>query len=75
MSTSEGAAQGAAMLAAVGAGWFATVEDACRELVDVAEMTAPSVGTEIYPDQYRRYRELYPALSGTFHALGTGAPP
>ena len=32
-STSEGAAQGAAMLAGVGVGWFASVEEACRELV------------------------------------------
>jgi xylulokinase len=31
----EGAAQGAATLAAVGAGWFDTVQDACRSLVRI----------------------------------------
>ena len=32
-TTSEGAAQGAAMLAAVGAGWFRSVPDACGAIV------------------------------------------
>ena len=68
-SASEGAAQGAAMLAAVGAGWFESVEDACREWIRVTDVTAPSEDAARYSDAYDRYRELYPALAPTFHAL------
>ncbi len=68
-SASEGAAQGAAMLAAVGAGWFESVEDACRAWIRVTDVTAPSEDAARYSDAYDRYRELYPALAPTFHAL------
>ena len=64
----EGAAQGAATLAAVGAGWFDTVQDACRALVRTGETTPPSEAAGAYPRAYARYRELYPALAATFHA-------
>lgn len=67
-STSEGAAQGAAMLAAVGRGWFATVLDACRELVRLGDVLDPSRDARVYDEAYVRYRELYPALAPTFHA-------
>ena len=68
-STSEGAAQGAAMLAAVGLGWFASVEEACRDLVMLRDVIDPSGDTHVYEDAYARYRGLYPALAPTFHAL------
>jgi xylulokinase len=71
-STAEGAAQGAATLAAVGARWYRTVEDACRELVRVGDPTQPSPAAGTYADAYARYRELYPALAPTFHALHQG---
>jgi xylulokinase len=67
-STSEGAAQGAAMLAAVGAGWFDTVQDVCRALVRTGETTPPSEAAGAYTRAYARYRGLYPALAATFHA-------
>jgi len=67
-STSEGAAQGAAMLAAVGSGWFPSVEDACRTWVTLGEATDPSDPAS-YRELYARYRELYPALAPTFQAL------
>jgi xylulokinase len=67
-STSEGAAQGAAMLAAVGLGWFATVEGACRELVRLGVLLDPSQDVRFYDEAYERYRALYPALAPTFHA-------
>jgi xylulokinase len=70
-STAEGAAQGAAILAAVGAGWFPTVEEACDALVRIGEATGTSEPSA-YADAYARYRELYPALSPTFHSLGSG---
>jgi xylulokinase len=67
-STSEGAAQGAAMLAAVGLGWFATVQGACRELVRLGVVLDPSQDVRFYDEAYVRYRALYPALAPTFHA-------
>ncbi|MGZ8566724.1 MAG: xylulokinase, partial [Actinomycetota bacterium] len=67
-SGAEGAAQGAATLAAVGAGWFDTVQDACRALVRIGETTPPSEAASAYTHAYARYRELYPALAATFHA-------
>ncbi|HET9724141.1 MAG TPA: xylulokinase [Actinomycetota bacterium] len=70
-STAEGAAQGAATLAAVGAGWHPTVEEACLAFVRIGDPTDPS-GSADYEDAYSRYRELYPALRPTFHALSEG---
>lgn len=77
-STTEGAAQGAAMLAAVGVGWFPSVPDACGALVGVDEMVEPSTdgsAASVYADRYEHYRALYPALWPTFHALDSGPDP
>ena len=65
-STSEGAAQGAAMLAAVGTGRYASVDEACRALVVAGEPVEPSGAVGVYRDAHARYRELYPALAPTF---------
>jgi xylulokinase len=56
------------MLAAVGVGWFASVEDACRELVRLGDVIEPSGDASAYEDAYSRYQALYPALAPTFHA-------
>jgi xylulokinase len=69
-STAEGAAQGAAMLAAVGCGRFADVPAACRDLVELGDPIVPSPAAATYDGAYERYRELYPALAPTFHGLG-----
>jgi xylulokinase len=66
----EGAAEGAAMLAAVGAGWFADVESVCDALVSLGDRVEPSADAPAYAASYQRYRELYPALAPTFAALG-----
>jgi len=68
-STSEGAAQGAAMLAAVGAGWYPTVQDASASTIELGDAITPSMDAARYADAYERYRELYPALAPTFHSL------
>ena len=67
-TTSEGAAQGAATLAAVGAGWFEGVEEACRASVSLDERVDPS-RPDAYRERYQQYRSLYPVLAPTFHAL------
>jgi xylulokinase len=72
-STSEGAAQGAAMLASVGAGWFPTVQDACASTIQLGDAVAPSPDAHRYENAYQRYRELYPALAPTFHAVDPSA--
>jgi len=66
-STSEGAAQGAAMLAAVGAGWYPTVQDACASTIELGDAIVPSADAARYAEAYERYRQLYPALAPTFH--------
>ncbi len=67
VSTTEGAAYGAAILGAVGAGWFPTVEAASDALVRVTPMAAPGPASVAYADAHAAYRELYPALRPTFH--------
>jgi xylulokinase len=69
VATTEGAAYGAGLLAAVGAGWFPTVEDACGALVVANVEAVPGLDADAYPAAHARYRELYPALAPTFHRM------
>jgi xylulokinase len=66
VNTTEGAAYGAALLAAVGAGWFASVEQAAT-LVTATPVAAPGRDRELYVERHAAYRELYPALAPLFH--------
>lgn len=60
----EGPAAGAAILAAVGAGCFASVEEACDRLIRVTSVTDPIPSqVERYDQYYQTYRRLYPALA------------
>lgn len=66
----EGAAQGAAILAAVGCGMFPTVQDACKQFIVKKRSTAPQMqNTAQYESFYRIYTSLYPALHDAFHSL------
>ncbi len=67
VNTSEGAAYGAAVLAAVGAGWYATVDAACAAFIHATPVAHPGPEAEGYRGRHARYRELYPALAPTFH--------
>ena len=59
----EGAAYGAALLAGVGGGAWATVQEACDSVVRVALRVKPDrAAMEIMRRQYPAYRRLYPAL-------------
>jgi xylulokinase len=69
VATEEGAAYGTGLLAAVGAGWFESVEAACAEVVEVSPSASPSEERPGYADRHRQYRDLYPALSPTFNQL------
>ncbi|MGA7270680.1 MAG: xylulokinase, partial [Acidimicrobiia bacterium] len=68
----EGAAYGAALLAATGAGWFPSVEDAAAAVVETVPAARPSDRVELYAGAHERYDGLYPALSPTFDALSVG---
>ncbi len=69
VSTSEGAAYGAGVLAAVGAGWYPSVEAASAALVTATPVASPGPDIEAYRDAHAIYRELYPALAPTFHRM------
>jgi xylulokinase len=59
----EGAAYGAAILAAVGIGRWPTVDEACDALVRRATLTAPQPEVvTLMHERYDAYRRLYPAL-------------
>ena len=63
VNTSEGAAYGAALLAAVGAGRFEDVPSACRTWVEVTGSTCPQAeAVPVYESGYALYRDLYPTL-------------
>lgn len=68
----EGAAYGAAILAAVGAGAWPSVNEACKAVVRVAAHTAPHPETvEVLDRHYRAFRALYPALRSVMELLRT----
>ena len=71
VDTAEGAAYGAALLAAVGAGWFPTVELAAADLVTATPVAAPGSDAPRYAEAHAAYRALYPALAPTFRALSS----
>ena len=67
VSTTEGAAYGAGLLAAVGVGWHASVEAAADQCVRITPLAQPGPDVSAYADAHRRYRALYPALAPSFH--------
>ena len=69
VNTSEGAAYGAALLASVGAGWFASVEAACASLVTATLAAAPGPDAARFAEAHAVYRDLYPALAPSFRRM------
>jgi xylulokinase len=67
LGDSGGPAYGAAIMAAVGAGMFDSIEQAADRWVSVTETTEPNVrSVPLYDELYQRYRELYPSLKAHF---------
>lgn len=62
------AALGAAALAAVGAGLYKSVPDACRAAVSCSDGIEPS-DIEVYEKRYRVYRSAYGNMKDIMHAL------
>jgi xylulokinase len=69
VSTAEGAAYGAGLLAAVGAGWHGSVETAADAWVTVTPIASPGPGAAAYAEAHATYRALYPALAPIFPKL------
>jgi len=69
VNTVEGAAYGAALLAAVGAGAFRDVPSACAALIQATGNTGPGPAALVYDRLYPLYQDLYPALRPTFGAV------
>ena len=74
VTTEEGAAYGAGLLAATGAGWFETVEEASTAVVTINPAATPSDDAGRYQSTHAVYRDLYPALSPSFEAIAAGDP-
>jgi xylulokinase len=68
VGTEEGAAYGAALLAGVGAGWWASVDEAVDSIIEVDPVARPSGDRDAYDEAHSRFAGLYPALAPTFHA-------
>jgi xylulokinase len=70
VNSEEGPAYGAALLAAVGTGAYATVPEACRATIRTTDETKPEPATAgVYGRYYPAYRALYPALKASFGEL------
>lgn len=69
INTNEGSAFGAAILGAVGVGDYASVPEACRQMVRKVDTVQPSAAAEEYQRLYPTFQGLYAALKDTYHAL------
>jgi xylulokinase len=67
LEAEEGAAYGAAILAGVGAGTWATVDEACNAAVRVAAHVVPDPSnTALMQRQYAAYRRVYAAVKSVW---------
>ncbi len=63
LKAEEGGAFGCALLAGVGAGHWANLDEACGQAIEVAARIEPEAGdVAAYKDGYAQWRKLYPAL-------------
>ena len=70
VKTEQGPGYGGAMLAMVGCGRYESVQAAADALVEVASVTEPDPElTARYEAQYRKFKEIYPALKAVFPKL------
>jgi xylulokinase len=67
VNSTDGAAFGAAILALVGAGVYANVESACREIIRVTDTIQPDTESQgIWDGLHSLYSGLYPNLRDSF---------
>ena len=67
IANEQGPSLGGAMLAAVGCGDYATVEDAAKAIVKVVETIEPDPElVKKYEERYKKFKSFYPLLKGNF---------
>ncbi len=70
INAEEGPAYGVALLAAVGAGAFKNVEEACSATIRVVRETSPNKRAAKYHDQaFSIYQDLYQSLKNDFKRI------
>lgn len=70
IESEEGPGYGAAILAAVGCGEFASVEEAAGKLVKVIDTVEPEPELVAkYEERYQKFRKIYPTVKGLFQEL------
>ncbi|QDV24093.1 xylulokinase [Aureliella helgolandensis] len=71
INAEQGAAYGVALLAAVGAGQFKDIEEACKATIEVVQKTAPKKPhVRTYDKLFPIYQSLYGSLKNSMDALG-----
>ena len=70
LESEEGPAFGAAMLAAVAAGEYKSVEEIAAKLVHVVDTVEPEPEIAVrYEERYAQFKEIYPALKPVFEMI------
>jgi xylulokinase len=70
LSSEEGPALGVAILAAVGAGIYKSVPEACEKIIKTDKTQGPvEANTRSYKKLYEFYKSLYPALKDSYTSL------
>lgn len=70
INSEQGPAYGAAILAAVGVGEFASVREACKAAIRVTRTIKPDAkARKLYTRYYQQFRRLYPALKSEFRQI------
>lgn len=70
IESEEGPGYGGAMLAAVGCGEYASVEEAAEKLVKIIDTIEPEPELAAkYEERYRRFQKIYPAVKELFSQL------
>jgi xylulokinase len=65
LTAEEGGAFGAALMAGVGAGHWADLDEACGVAIEVAQTIEPDAAdVETYKAGYARWRRVYPGVKG-----------
>jgi len=70
INSEEGPAYGVALLAAVGAGEFKNIREACKATIRVIQETAPDRAAKKHYDRaFPIYQQLYPSLKDDFKSI------
>lgn len=70
IESEEGPGYGGAMLAAVGCGEFASVEEAAEKLVKVVDTVEPEPELAAkYEERYQQFKKIYPTMKGLFQEM------